>query len=140
MADSCSIYCLPGPQVFFCRAAFQLVGPQPLLVRGVINPKVQDSVFPFSELVTPVATFFQTVKVLSNTILQCSYRIALHYIWTRLQGLIYPPHPSLTWSTKKIDPEDTLAFAKHAFETTLSFVCPSAFKLVLFCASLGKIQ
>lgn len=43
----------------FCKAAFQLVGPQPLLVHGVINPNVPDSAFPFVELHdAPVAPFF----------------------------------------------------------------------------------
>lgn len=39
-AGSCSTCYLQNPQVIYHKAAFQTVGPQPLLVHGVILPQV----------------------------------------------------------------------------------------------------
>ena len=48
----------------FCKAAFQLVGPQHVLVHGVILLQVQNSAFHFAELhKVPVGPFLQPVHV-----------------------------------------------------------------------------
>lgn len=39
-----------GPQVLFCRSAFQVVIPYTVLVPGDIRPQMQDFLFPFIEL------------------------------------------------------------------------------------------
>lgn len=50
------------PQVLLRKAAFQAVGPQHVLVHGVINPQGQDFAFPFAFCKVPVVSVLQPVK------------------------------------------------------------------------------
>jgi len=64
VADPCSAWCLPGFQVQFWKAAFQLGEPQHILVPGADPPQVQDFALPLAELhEVPVSSFLQTAEV-----------------------------------------------------------------------------
>ena len=55
------------PQVLFCKAAFQMVGPQPVLLSGVIPTQMQDFAFSLVELrEIPLILIIQSVKVPLN--------------------------------------------------------------------------
>ena len=55
------------PHVLFCKAAFQPVGPQHVLVDGVVPPQVQDFALPLVEQhEAPVSPFLQLVQVPLN--------------------------------------------------------------------------
>lgn len=55
------------PQGLLCKAAFQLVGPQPVLMPAVILAQEQEFVFSFVELhEIPVSLFLQSIDVLVN--------------------------------------------------------------------------
>jgi len=49
-------------QALSCKAAFQMVGAQPVLVPGVVPKQVQDFAHPFSELhEVPIDPFLQPI-------------------------------------------------------------------------------
>lgn len=51
-------------QILFCRAAFQPVSPQYILVHGDIPPQVQNLAFPFTNLCeVPVSLFLHPIHV-----------------------------------------------------------------------------
>lgn len=62
-----STWCPPGPQVLFCQAVLQLLGPQRVLVYEIVPPQVQDFALPLAEFrEIPVNPFLQPVVVRSG--------------------------------------------------------------------------
>lgn len=63
-ADWCSTCAPLTPCILFCKAVFQVLGPQPVLLHGFIPPEVQD--FAFVELARLLlAHFFSLSKSLN---------------------------------------------------------------------------
>lgn len=58
-----TVYCEKDLQVLLCKAAFQPVGPQCVLVLGVIPPQMQGPEFLVAELHEEhISTFLQPIK------------------------------------------------------------------------------
>lgn len=56
-----------NPQVLFCKAAFQLISSQPVLVQGVVPPQGLDLAFAFVDLHdVPISPFLQPTQVPLN--------------------------------------------------------------------------
>ncbi|KAK4811113.1 LOW QUALITY PROTEIN: hypothetical protein QYF61_016399 [Mycteria americana] len=79
-------------QVFFCKAAFQLVGPQPVLVHGIIPPQVQDLALPLVELheVPPISPLVEVPLNVSTTIWYISNYSHFSMICRLAEGSLCP--------------------------------------------------
>jgi len=84
------LYSTCQPQDLFCKAALQLIGPQPVLEHEVILFQAEEFAFPFAELPPaeiPLGAFLQLVKVpLNSSTLNLVYQQRL-LMW--LQNCMY---------------------------------------------------
>ena len=77
--------------MFVYRAAFQLAGPQPVYICGVIPPQLQDFVFPFVELYeVPVGPFLQPVSNGSTSVWSISHSFQFCIMYKLAEGAVCP--------------------------------------------------
>lgn len=114
-------------QILLCRAASQSVGTQPVLVRGVMPPKVQDFTFTLDKIhEVAVSPSLQLVLLNSSRVLQCTHHFSMFaVVYNRLRKHSIPLSKLLL---KIIDHPDPSTDPWRARYSSAAGLCTSHYK------------